>query len=199
MPLANQVVRGLTPPSAEWNFVLSPENGSQDPSGAYCRRWLPELSRLPNKWLHTPWLAPTEVLVKAGVELGGTYPERILVDLPAARRETVGALLEMRAASLEKNDPGGYDLITLPTTGEVTRVFTKQEYRLTASGQPKPPPAFQGIGGRARGAGSAGGARGGGRSGKGGRGRGAGGTAPPAGRGGGGSDPQQKSITSYLS
>ena len=24
----------------QWNFVLSPETGSQDPSGAFCRRWL---------------------------------------------------------------------------------------------------------------------------------------------------------------
>ncbi len=33
----------------QWNFVLSPETGSQDSSGEFCRRWLPELARLPNK------------------------------------------------------------------------------------------------------------------------------------------------------
>ena len=31
----------------QWNFVLSPETGSQDPSGSFCRKWLPELARLP--------------------------------------------------------------------------------------------------------------------------------------------------------
>ena len=122
----------------QWNFVLSPETGSQDPSGAFCRRWLPELARLPSKWIHTPWLAPPDVLASAGVSLGGNYPERILTDLPAARKQTVDALLAMRAAALDKNDANGYDLIMLPS-GESTRVFTKQEFRLNAKGEPPAP------------------------------------------------------------
>ena len=82
---------------------------AQDPSGKYCRQWLPELTKLPNKYLHVPWLAPADVLRHAGVELGASYPERILPDLPAARAETVDALLEARREALDLNDPGGYD------------------------------------------------------------------------------------------
>ena len=68
---------------------------------------------------------------------GVDYPERILTDLPAARAKTVRALLDMRARALHRNDAGGYDLIELPLTGQTTRVFTKQEFRLSADGTSK--------------------------------------------------------------
>ena len=42
----------------QWNFFMSPENASQDPSGSYTKRWVPELSNLPLKYLHKPWTAP---------------------------------------------------------------------------------------------------------------------------------------------
>ena len=143
----------------QWNFVLSPETGSQDPSGHYCRRWVPELAKLPAKHIHTPWKAPADVLAKAGVALGRDYPERIVVDLHAAREQTVGALLAMRAAALEHNDGRGYDLIR-PPSGESTCVFTKQEFRLDAAGQRKEaPPRVSRGGGR-------GGGRGGDRGGR---------------------------------
>jgi len=45
-----------------------------DPRGDYVRKWCPELARLPDEWLHQPDKAPAEVLVRAGVELGRTYP-----------------------------------------------------------------------------------------------------------------------------
>ena len=52
----------------------------QDPDGAYISRWVPELAALPKKWLHQPWLAPADVLARAGVEISsgpGCYPPRI--------------------------------------------------------------------------------------------------------------------------
>ena len=76
--------------AAEWNFVLSPETGSQDSSGAFCRRWLPELARLPNKWLHTPWLAPPDVLAAAGVTLG-TFKLRVGYDANDAKAGVIPA------------------------------------------------------------------------------------------------------------
>jgi deoxyribodipyrimidine photo-lyase len=45
-----------------------------DPAGEYVRRWVPELARLPDRWVHKPWEAPTEVLRTAGVTLGASYP-----------------------------------------------------------------------------------------------------------------------------
>ena len=145
----------------QWNFVLSPVTGSQDPSGGFCRAWLPELAKPPTNDLHAPWQAPADVLAKAGVRLGHDYPERILADLPAAREKTVAALLRMRSESLEFNDAGGYDLIRVPG-GQMTRVFTKQEFRIDARGRPKDPAptAKEGSGSRGRGGGKAGRGRG---------------------------------------
>jgi len=161
----------------QWNFVLSPENASQDPSGAYTRRWCPELAGLSNKFLHTPWKAAAHELSAAGVILGVTYPHRVVTALAAEREASVEAVLQMRRLASQFNDAGGYDSIQLPG-GQTTRVFTKQEYRLDASGNVKPPPppraASAGGGGRGRGRGRGrGGGRGGGAVGAGaGRGKG---------------------------
>jgi deoxyribodipyrimidine photo-lyase len=55
-----------------------------DPDGDYVRRWVPELARVPARYLHRPWEAPEEVLRAAGVVLGRTYPGPV-VDHPWAR------------------------------------------------------------------------------------------------------------------
>ena len=40
------------------------------PDGDYVRRWVPELDRLPNEWIHQPWDAPAGVLAAAGISWG---------------------------------------------------------------------------------------------------------------------------------
>ncbi len=55
-----------------------------DPEGAWVRRWVPELGRLPSKYIHAPFRSPPSVLEAAGVRLGETYPEPI-IDLDVAR------------------------------------------------------------------------------------------------------------------
>jgi deoxyribodipyrimidine photo-lyase len=49
-----------------------------DPHGTYVARWVPELSKLPARWVHRPWEAPAEALRNAGVALGETYPTPIV-------------------------------------------------------------------------------------------------------------------------
>ncbi|MER3417209.1 MAG: deoxyribodipyrimidine photolyase [Gemmataceae bacterium] len=66
-----------------------------DPNGDYVRRWVPELARLPIRWLHRPWEAPASVLREAGIELGVTYP-RPIVDHSLARQRALEALQKMR-------------------------------------------------------------------------------------------------------
>jgi deoxyribodipyrimidine photo-lyase len=56
-----------------------------DPDGAYVRRYVPELARLPSRYIHAPFRAPAKVLAEAGVKLGESYPEPG-VDLDAARQ-----------------------------------------------------------------------------------------------------------------
>jgi deoxyribodipyrimidine photolyase len=118
----------------QWNFVLSPVNASQDPSGIYTRKWVPELDGLPKQYLHRPWQASQKELEKAGVVLGENYPHRVIDDLEAERAKTIESVLAMRRDSQRQNDGKGYDIITLPS-GDESVVFTRKGYRLDRAGQ----------------------------------------------------------------
>jgi len=118
----------------QWNFVLSPKTASQDPTGAYTKKWVPELANLPTtNLLHRPWEATQEVLNGAGVVLGRTYPKRIVEDLKRERQSSIESTLTMRRQSQDYNSSRGYDLIDLPN-GEKSVVFTKKEYRIDEDG-----------------------------------------------------------------
>lgn len=67
-----------------------------DADGTFVRRWLPELARLPDKHVHAPWTAPSEVLAAAGVRLGDNYPWPI-VDHAAARQAALDAFHSLRS------------------------------------------------------------------------------------------------------
>jgi deoxyribodipyrimidine photo-lyase len=66
-----------------------------DAEGAYVRRWVPELGKLPSKYLHAPWTAPREVLERAGVRLGENYP-RPIVDHAKARAAALEAFASLK-------------------------------------------------------------------------------------------------------
>jgi deoxyribodipyrimidine photo-lyase len=68
-----------------------------DPAGEYVRRWIPELAKLPDRWVHEPWSAPDDVLRQAGVRLGENYPCPI-VDHGEARTEALAAFESLRDA-----------------------------------------------------------------------------------------------------
>jgi deoxyribodipyrimidine photolyase len=125
----------------QWNVVHSPESASQDPSGSYTRKWVPELNGLQKQHIHRPWQVSQGELEKAGVVLGESYPHRIVDDLKAERAKSVESVLAMRRDSQRQNDAKGYDLITLPS-GDESVVFTRKDYRLNRSGQviQQPPP-----------------------------------------------------------
>lgn len=71
-----------------------------DQQGQYVRRWLPELARLDNKYIHKPWTADPAVLADAGIILGKDYPEP-LVDLQDSRRQALSAWNQVR--QLQRN------------------------------------------------------------------------------------------------
>jgi deoxyribodipyrimidine photo-lyase len=59
-----------------------------DPARDYVRRWVPELARLPDDWIHRPAEAPAAVLRAAGVTLGVTYPHPV-VDFRGSRERAL--------------------------------------------------------------------------------------------------------------
>ncbi len=69
-----------------------------DPSGAYIRRWLPELGALPDQHLHRPWDAPADILQQAGVVIGETYP-RPIIDHTPARDRALAAYARMKGST----------------------------------------------------------------------------------------------------
>ena len=69
-----------------------------DETGAYTRRWVPELAAMPDRYLQQPWQAQAQVLQDAGVALGTTYPAPI-VDHREARESALAAYGAMREAS----------------------------------------------------------------------------------------------------
>ena len=83
-----------------WFRIFNPvlQGARFDPDGGYVKRWVPELARVPARWIHRPWQAPPAVLTEAGVRLGADYP-RPLVDHAAQR---VRALAMYRKAALTR-------------------------------------------------------------------------------------------------
>ncbi len=95
-----QWVAGSGADAAPYFRIFNPVKQSQkfDPNGNYIRRFVPELTKLPDEHIHAPWEAPAEVLDAAGVELGSTYPEP-MVDHSKARQIALEAFEEIKKAA----------------------------------------------------------------------------------------------------
>jgi Deoxyribodipyrimidine photolyase len=55
-----------------------------DQHGIYTKKWIPQLSKLPNKYLFNPWEASSDILNEADLELRKDYPLPI-VDIKESR------------------------------------------------------------------------------------------------------------------
>jgi deoxyribodipyrimidine photo-lyase len=75
-----------------WFRIFNPVTQGRkfDPDGDYVRAFVPELARLPARFIHAPWEAPPEVLAAAGVTLGAgpdaNYPPPIVEHAAARQR-----------------------------------------------------------------------------------------------------------------
>ncbi len=67
-----------------------------DPTGAYVRRWLPQLAKLPTAIIHAPWEARPIELQDAGIALGKHYPSP-MVNHAAAREAALLAYKQLKA------------------------------------------------------------------------------------------------------
>ncbi len=92
-----QWVAGCGTDAAPYFRVFNPvlQGEKFDPEGGYVRRWIPELAGLPDAFIHQPWQAPADMLDRAGVRLGETYPAPI-VDHKAARARALAAFARIK-------------------------------------------------------------------------------------------------------
>ncbi|MEO6841253.1 MAG: deoxyribodipyrimidine photo-lyase [Bradyrhizobium sp.] len=94
-----QWVAGSGADAAPYFRVFNPilQGEKFDPDGAYVRRWVPELSGLPDGLIHQPWSAAPLELASAGVELGKNYP-RPIIDHKVGRERALAAYAKLRNA-----------------------------------------------------------------------------------------------------
>lgn len=96
-----QWVAGCGADAAPYFRVFNPllQGEKFDPDGAYVRRWVDELARLPASLIHQSWKATPMELKSAGVELGVDYPEPI-IDHRVGRERALAAYAKLRASSV---------------------------------------------------------------------------------------------------
>ena len=94
-----QWVAGSGADAAPYFRVFNPilQGEKFDPDGVYVRRWVPELSALPDSLIHQPWSATPLELASASVELGKTYPSPI-VEHKVGRERALAAYAKVRKA-----------------------------------------------------------------------------------------------------
>jgi len=95
-----QWVAGCGADAAPYFRIFNPvlQGEKFDPEGSYVRKWVPELARLPQEFIHRPWEAPQLVLAEAGVTLGRNYPHP-MVDHGKARDQALAAFQKLKGAA----------------------------------------------------------------------------------------------------
>jgi deoxyribodipyrimidine photo-lyase len=100
-PAANnggwQWTAGTGTDAAPYFRVFNPVLQGQkfDPDGTFVRQWLPELARVPGRYVHKPWEMPEAVQQDAQCIVGQDYPAP-LVDHKWARERTLAAYAEAK-------------------------------------------------------------------------------------------------------
>ena len=92
-----QWVAGCGTDAAPYFRIFNPIIQGQkfDPKGDYVRKYVPEIAKLPNKYLFNPWEAPSKILHDAKIMLGQAYPTPI-VDLRNSRTAALDAFKSLR-------------------------------------------------------------------------------------------------------
>ena len=80
--------------------IFNPEMQSRrfDPAGRFIRRYLPELSAVPDRFIHAPWRMSTEQQKDAGILIGKNFPAPLIAH-EEARRRTLARYAAVRPAA----------------------------------------------------------------------------------------------------
>jgi len=95
-PAANnggwQWTAGTGTDAAPYFRIFNPiiQSARFDPQGDFIRCWLPELERVPTKFIHAPWEMPPDVQVHSACRIGIDYPVPI-IDHAWARQRALAA------------------------------------------------------------------------------------------------------------
>ena len=92
-----QWIGGCGADAAPYFRIFNPMSQGEkfDADGAYVRQWVPELLKLPNKFIHRPWEMGDLELSGLGVVLGKHYPEPV-VGHTEGRQRALDAFAELK-------------------------------------------------------------------------------------------------------
>lgn len=92
-----QWVAGCGADAAPYFRIFNPilQGEKFDKQGEYIKKWLPELKKIPTKYINKPWEADQSTLNAAGVILGDTYPLPI-VDHKEARERALSSYKDIK-------------------------------------------------------------------------------------------------------
>ena len=74
------------------------QSTDQDPDGRFIRTWVPEIARIDNSFIHTPWLMSASEQRRIGMRIGYDYPAP-LVDHQESAREARQRIKSVRRSS----------------------------------------------------------------------------------------------------
>lgn len=85
-----QWIAGTGTDAAPYFRIFNPisQGKKHDPEGSFVRRWVPELARVPTRFVHEPWQMPPKLQQDTGCVIGVDYPPPI-VDHGAARERAL--------------------------------------------------------------------------------------------------------------
>ena len=93
-----QWVAGCGADAAPYFRIFNPilQGEKFDPEGSYIKRWVPELNKLPKKFIHKPWELDEKI---TKFELGKTYPEPIVIH-EVARKAALEAFQKIKKKTI---------------------------------------------------------------------------------------------------
>ena len=92
-----QWVAGTGTDAAPYFRIFNPITQAKkfDPNGEYIKKFVPELKKLPLKFLFSPWECPDEICKSLNFKLGKDYPQPI-VDVKYSRELALNAFSQLK-------------------------------------------------------------------------------------------------------